>query len=550
MSRSKEILLLLLICGGLFFTNLGVPGLWDEDEPRNATCAREMYQRGDWIVPTFNGQLRTAKPVLLYWLIMSAYAVFGINEFSARLWSALLGTGTVLLTASLGARLYSRRVGFWSAIFLASGLMFVVASRACTPDACLVFCATATLVQGGLLWATPNGNSPFIKSNSLWPQIGIFLTMGVGVLAKGPVAVVLPGGILLAYLYLLKIQNDGLSSGGITLRGATQSLTAWKTHASVWKAIHPLLAAGVILAVALPWYLAVAIRTEGAWLQQFLGAENVGRFLKPMEGHRGPIVYYLPAILIGFYPGSVFLPYALWNLTQRLRRNFSSADLFLACWGGIWVGFFSLAGTKLPSYVTPAYPALAILTARTFVEWLEKPSLIPGILTRIAFAVPIVVGLGVLIAVPSLAQHYLPGETQLLWVGVIPLLCGVFAWRNGTQHRLESYARWFACGGIGFSLALFGMAVVEVDQHQSSAPLIGLIKTQHPRKFRLGTFRFSPPSLVYYAGQVLTELRSPEEVRRHLSSPESPGYLIVREADLPLIQPVIPVDCQVIGQRR
>jgi len=98
----------------VFFFNLGGPRLWDRDEPRNAGCAWEMIQRGDWVTPYFNGQIRDHKPVLLYWFMMSAYAVFGVNEFAARFWSALLGVGSVALTFDLARRWVSPRAGFWA----------------------------------------------------------------------------------------------------------------------------------------------------------------------------------------------------------------------------------------------------------------------------------------------------------------------------------------------------------------------------------------------------------------------------------------------------
>jgi 4-amino-4-deoxy-L-arabinose transferase-like glycosyltransferase len=112
----------------VFFSNLGGPRLWDDDEPRNSQCAREMLARGDWVVPTFNDKLRTDKPVLLYWLMMGAYRLWGVSEFSARVWSALLGTGTVLLTYRIGRRLFAPQVGLWAAFMLATSLMFAVSS--------------------------------------------------------------------------------------------------------------------------------------------------------------------------------------------------------------------------------------------------------------------------------------------------------------------------------------------------------------------------------------------------------------------------------------
>src|SRR4051812_4986227 len=126
-------------------TNLGGPRLWDRDEPRNAQCAREMLQRTDWVVPTMNGELRTHKPVLLYWCIMSSYLALGVTEFAARLPSALCAIGTVICVYRMGRRLFGPKAGVWAGVALATSLMFVVAGRAATPDSLLIFCSTLAM---------------------------------------------------------------------------------------------------------------------------------------------------------------------------------------------------------------------------------------------------------------------------------------------------------------------------------------------------------------------------------------------------------------------
>jgi len=142
---TKHVLILLAVGALILFTNLGVPRLWDRDEPRNAGCAAEMIARGDWVVPWFNDELRTHKPVLLYWLMMAAYSLFGVNEFSARFGSAMLGLGTIVWTYAIGSRLFHARIGLLAGIVLASTLMFDVAARAATPDSSLIFFVTASV---------------------------------------------------------------------------------------------------------------------------------------------------------------------------------------------------------------------------------------------------------------------------------------------------------------------------------------------------------------------------------------------------------------------
>src|SRR5207244_9521734 len=138
-SQLRQIALITAIAAFVMLTNLGGPRLWDRDEPRNAGCAREMLARSDWVVPTFDGELRTHKPVLLYWCIMASYLVLGVSEFAARLPSALCAIGSVICTYRMGRRLFGPQAGVWSAIALATSLMFVIAGRAATPDSLLTF---------------------------------------------------------------------------------------------------------------------------------------------------------------------------------------------------------------------------------------------------------------------------------------------------------------------------------------------------------------------------------------------------------------------------
>ncbi len=138
--------LLAAIAGLLFFSNLGATHLWDVDEAIFSQAAKEMFQRGDHIVPYFNGDVFPDKPPLMYWLMISAYQVFGTTEFAARFWSAIFGIGSVLLTYRLGRLMFSPAVAFYSALILASNLNFNVIARAATPDSFLEFFSTLAIL--------------------------------------------------------------------------------------------------------------------------------------------------------------------------------------------------------------------------------------------------------------------------------------------------------------------------------------------------------------------------------------------------------------------
>ena len=137
--RAGHHLLLVVVAVAVVFPFLGGTSLWDDDEGVNAECAREMREAGTWVVPTFNWDLRTAKPVFLYWLMRFSYATFGESEWSARLPSAVLTVGTVLLVYELGRRMFDAATGLLAGVVAVTSLEVCKLAHAATPDATLLF---------------------------------------------------------------------------------------------------------------------------------------------------------------------------------------------------------------------------------------------------------------------------------------------------------------------------------------------------------------------------------------------------------------------------
>lgn len=565
-----------LVAGVVFFLNLGVPQLWDEDEPKNAACAREMLERGDWVVPMFNYELRTAKPVLLYWFMMTAYEMFGVSEFGARFWSAVLGIGTCLLTYGMGRRLFSPQVGLWSALILAAALMFGVASRAATPDAPLIF--FSTLALSVFVWGIPharwvadpapaeaNGSGhsacdtlrqhiPQAWSTYLW----MYAAMGLAVLAKGPVGVALPTLILMGFLWS---RNWNTQRSTAVRSSETGSVSRWSVLLKlarsvcpdeIWRigwVLRPLTAVVIVAAVALPWYVWVGWRTDGAWIAGFLGKHNVSRFVQPLEGHSGPIFYYVIAVLIGFFPWSLFLPLACVRLVQRLRTSQvrMAGDEFCACWAVLYIGFFSLASTKLPSYVLPAYPALALITGRWLVEWLAQPVRTARWVPRSGFATFAAIGLAFVIAIPLLTSKFMPHNWYIGWAGLIPLAGGVIACVQYERQRLAQAVCTFGAASLMFVMSVFGIVAVQINPHQTSAALMAGIfqKTSEPQ---IAAYDYFEPSLAYYAGRPVKRLKTTEQAVDFLrASPDA--YLIIRDKDWNRIQQALGSQVAVLERR-
>jgi len=567
---------LLITAGLVLFTSLGGAALFDEDEPKNAACAREMLARGDWVVPTFNYELRTDKPVLLYWLMMGAYTVFGVNEFAARFWSAVLGTGTIFVTYHLGRQLFSPRVGLLAGLIMASSLMFVVSSRAATPDATLIFFATLAMFlyvrsisphQGehGESWqASTEGSATetSLSIQSVTPRkwialVPCFAAMGMAVLGKGPVGVVLPLGVVALFVLVATWTPPAQTTVG----GRIKRVLAWFRRTitcfapyRIWQTMIALrlhVAVLVVVAVALPWYALVGWKTDGAWLAGFLGNHNVGRFVSAMENHRGPIIYYIPAIIIGFFPWSIFLTLSIIQLVRQIRRReaWRSGHLFLACWAGLWIGFFSLAGTKLPSYVLPAYPALALLTATFLDRWIRAPSSVSRSLVRGALGSFAVVGLGIMIAMPIVAHYLLPGYWALALVGLVPLIGGAYCLWLFEQGRVPASVVTCTVTAVLFCVAMFGIAAPKVGSMQNSQPLIEQATGHQGGSPRVATYDYFVPSLVFYAQSPVTRYALPEDVQEFFAT-SSNAYLITRVESLEQLRPVLPHDVGVLVQQR
>ncbi len=551
--RQQALLLLAAIM--VLFANLGGGALWDEDEPRNAGCAYEMQQRGDWIVPTFNEELRTHKPILLYWGMLTAYHVLGVSELSARLASALMAVISVLATYRLGRLLFGHETGFWSALVLASSLLFAVLGRAATPDAGLIAATTLTLLSfasgvaarhGGRL---PCAGTPLAEYRISLPYaLGMYAALGMAALAKGPVGLVLPIAGLVCFL--VSVDRAAQPVGGPRLpwhQSLLSFLAPGRWLRAAWT-LRPALGLGVLSAVALPWYVAVAWQTHGDWVAGFLGEHNLGRYLRAMENHRGPIVYYVPAILAGMFPWSVFLPAALYRAWQAGRETAALRPqlVLCGCWAGVWVACFSLAATKLPNYVAPAYPALALLTGHFLVDWRHAPAGSRLLLVRLALWTLAVVGLALVAAAWIAGKPVLGNDWAVALVGLaLPAGAAWALWRLH-QGRRDGVLSAVGVASISFVVLALGMAAPWISRHQDGPWLAAQVRQLRGEKAPLATYDCFASTLVYYnrgpvekleAGQVAGFLR------------HEPALLVTRSDRLEQLSDVLPPDVTVLARK-
>ena len=355
-----QLLLLLLLSGLLFFTGLGSMGLTDRDEGRNAEAGREMFASGDLITPTFNGELRVAKPVFVYWLMTMSYHVFGVSEFAARAPSALFGVALIVMHYLFLTRLRGPTVGLYGALMLLLNIEMLALGRMAITDSVLIFFTTLSLYGFWLGLHEPGRGRHWI-----W---AFYAGMALATLTKGPVGFAVP-----------------LITGLLYLAATRQWLVFWQRGAPI---------AGTLLFVILagPWYAAMFLLHGDAYSSQ-AKVHTVGRFLAPMEGHGVGWWFYFPVLLLGFYPWSTFLPAGLYRAYQSWRASraivnrrhdslesgkTSGSGDELEWFAGLWIVgvfiFFSLSSTRLPHYIGPLFPACALLAASFWAQGLKDSS--------------------------------------------------------------------------------------------------------------------------------------------------------------------------------
>ncbi len=322
--RLHSLLLVLFLPALLLYPTLGFH-LLEPDEGRYAQIPKEMFERGEWVVPTLQGEAYLDKPPLMYWLIALSYAAFGVSPVAARLVPALCVHLTILVVYSLGRRSVGERSALWAAVLLSVAPGFAAVARLLLLDGLLVLCVTTSVVCG--FEAVRTGRMKL----GWW--LAAALASGLGFLTKGPISEVLLFVPLWAFGFLAK-----------------QVRVRW---------FHYVLFFAVVVAVNLPWYVAMYFR-EPAFLKHFFWEHNVKRFLQPFD-HLQPVWYYAPLLLGGLLPGTLlFLAYFRSLLVEPNAARPSLAGGFWLLAGGWCVFFFSCSGSKLPTYILPAYPFLCL----------------------------------------------------------------------------------------------------------------------------------------------------------------------------------------------
>ncbi|NDE84679.1 MAG: glycosyltransferase family 39 protein [Verrucomicrobia bacterium] len=487
---------LLLFAALVAFPFLGSFGLLEPDEGRFAQVGREMMAGGDFLVPRLNGIEQFYKPPLVYWINAVGYRVLGITEWTARLPSALAFFGTIGLTGWMGWRLGGRKLGWVAALILASMLEPYALGRQITLDTTLTFWVTAALA---CLVRVATGDQAK-KSGFLF-----FLCLGLGFLAKGPMAWVVP--MTAALTWTMALRAEGQRLGLPWMKGL-------------------LLMSGV----SLSWFLAVCWKYPELW-KYFLGYELVERFASTTHGRSKPFWFFFPILAVGTIPWTGFLPGLTWAAWRKVRnRSLSPAQWALGAAVVIPFVIVSCSGSKLLTYILPIYPSLALALA----FWLEKGEM--GIWGKIGWGT----AWGILLVFSPLlwgvqffwseAVGISPSSPYLIGVLIAVVVTGLVVWKK----RKKPFA---AVGGLALvAILVWHGACLEIEgindllgRQASVRPLARLVEKHQPE--RLFIYRARAAGLLFITDRTVWINRADADVVIEPSA-EAKGRFFEKPEDL------------------
>lgn len=481
--------------------------LWDRDEPRFAKATLEMVESGNYLYPTFNGSLRPDKPVLIYWLMSVPVRIFGATELACRFWAPLGIVAAGLLTFWIGGRFFGAAAGLLAMAIMATTPLALMSGTAATTDAVLLACITAAVAA--FAWSLRRGARP-------WHIALMLVALILALLVKGPVGLVLPF-LVMAVVYRMARGERQISGRYLLWAG---------------------LAATVAVLVFLAWAIPANIATGGMFEQKGIGIHVFGRILAPMERHGGNYLLYLPyylaIIAAAFFPWTLYLPAALAALVRRQCSTLAGRALVIG-WAAPVVVFMSLVATKLPHYILPAWPALALAVAvyAPRLDELKPPSAVVG-WVRTGAGLFLVVGFG-LAAGLILAPWFLP--VPGLRIPMFSLGLAMFAttwcgWRLFSRNRHRTTVVFLAAAMMVFNLALAAGLLPPLESYKVSAPIAHAINRVIPRDVPVAVFKYNEPSLYFYLDRTpIVSLGSHQEVWQWANAPGR-GVLVIPRADI------------------
>ena len=491
-----EFWIILIVASFIMFFQLGSYPVLDPDEPVYAQTPREMLAAGDLLSPRIYGNYWYDKPPMYYWLVAAASKIFGMGEFAARFPSALLAVaGSVYLYFSV-SRLISIRAGIFSALILTTSLEYFYLGKAAVTDMTLSFCLMVALLS-------------FIEKRYML----FYLFTALAVVTKGPVGLFFAGAIVFVYLLVMNRWDE--------LR-----------KMSVLQGIL------LFIGVAAPWYVYMTWHHGAAFVDTFLGLHNIDRFTMPehVDDAGKSVVswyYYIPVLLVGFFPWTPILFQSLWASLTTNRKD-RPVLLFFMLWAAVVFVFFSISATKLVSYILPMYPALAVIAGWYLDQALEygreKPRLswLIGLLIQGAL---LIFGLfKALDTMPYLEAGVLGFAAVISFMTVV---AGVFIWRRNLS---------MAVGVQVVSVALFAMVATSLVMPAlvpglSSKGIAAEFHKHYDGSSTMHVQKFLQPGMAFYAGVFGPEFKTADDLGTLLARGEK-GFVVVQRKMVEKLPPL------------
>lgn len=454
-------------------------GLFFPDEGRYAEIPREMTASGDWITPRLNGLKYFEKPPLQYWMTAVAFAAFGEDEWTARIMPAILGLTSILMMAFVGRQLWGRSAGVVAGVVLGSCWAYFLSGQFLTLD--MTFSACLAFALGAFLLAQAADASRNSRTRWMWAA---WLSIAFGVLSKGLAALVLPALALCVYSLMAR-------------------------DVRIWGRLHLVAGVAILAAIALPWFVLVQQRNP-EFFDFFVVREHLQRFSDSSHNRPGPWWYYFPILLLGFMPWTPAIIHGLVSVPKAARQGRFNHELFCIAWIIAIVVFFSISRSKLPAYVVPVFPALALIAGYRLCDLdTSRPSFVIAGWGTIATGAAVLAGT---LWLPGWGKFDSLGPDALqalVWVYAASsalIIAGVAAIALLRQERIRGALAALMIGSFGFWY-LLSAYMHEVDGNYSSERLIEEL-TDDTKPFHASAPVYSVAqfdhSIPFYLGRTVT----------------------------------------------
>jgi len=480
-SLNRTTILVILIVALAWFLPLGMRHLLPSDEGRYAEIAREMLARGDWVTVRYNDLKYFEKPPFQLWMTAIAYAAFGIGEWQARLWVALSGAFGLGISMLAAGRWFGPRVAAGTGLILLATPTWNIASHFNSLDMG-VSAALAGVLAGMLMAQHPRATE---EQESNWMAFA-WAAMAVAVLTKGLIGIVLPGTVLVVYSL---IGRD------------------WQ----VWRRLH--IGAGLLifLVIVEPWFVLISMRNP-EFVSFFFIHEHFARYLSGVHHRGAPWWYFVPQLVVGILPWIGLSLGMTIVVREDARRPGFKPSLLLGVWAAVIFVFFSLSGSKLPGYIVPVFPALAILAAVALdrlgpAQWRRHVLVAAGLVVAGLLALPLLARQGGDTVMHESFRAYAGALAGLLAMTLCGLAAALWVGRRGVARSVAVYA-----------LSMFALVSGALLAHEtfgrerSGADLVAPIARVLDANMPIYSVRLLDHTLPFYLRRTTIMVEAPDEL--------------------------------------